>query len=499
MVDRTRTRRELCAYVGAALSLSACFNPQASDTSTTDSTGVTGDTTATASTADPTGDPTSEPTGPGPGPGSDTTPPPTTTTEPTTGSECDCPDTAPICHEELEICVECMTATDCTPGQICHPDLHTCEQCVLGSDCKDPAAPACDAVAHECRRCEEHSECGEANACDIFTGHCFPPASMTTHVYVDDDPGICMEGGDCSSAVPCCEISQALDPTIVDKAPHTIVHVAPGAYGNPVGIVAAVDKRVAILAEPDAVLDTMAVGTPLALGGTSALFVAGLTISASTTQNTSGVDCLDNTGGLWFDDGAIVGYGVAGVVANACVATVRRTRILRNGYGVLAGTGGKIFVRNTMIAGFHAAIAAATLSDGKIDLLYTTLVDRNNAVENHLLTCDPPGTVTIRNSILYDLKPGPLSLMCNPTIETTAYRTGAFTSDGDPTLPTDMPNAIFVDFYNDDVDLMHTTITEPFLGVARWQMKDPQTDIYGVPRPNVPDSMDVPGANIPAR
>lgn len=499
MVDRTRTRRELCAVVGAALSLSACFNPQASDTSNTDTTGVTGDTTATTSTADPTGDPTSEPTGPGPGPGSDTIPPPTTTTEPTTGSECDCPDTAPICHEELQICVGCMTATDCTPGQVCHPDLHTCEQCALNSDCKDPAEPACDAVTHECRRCEEHSECGEANACDIFTGHCFPPASMTTHVYVDDDPGICMEGGDCSSAVPCCEISQALDPTIVDKAPHTIVHVAPGAYGSSVGIVAAVDKRIAILAEPGAVLDTMAVGTPLALGGTSALFVAGLTVTSVGNQPTPGVDCVNNTGGLWFDDGEVSSFGASGITAAKCIVSVRRTRILRNAYGVLAADSGKIFLRNTMIAGYHAVMAAMTVDSGQIHLLYTTLADRNDTPENHLLKCDPPGTVDIRNSILYDLKIDPLPPGCVPTVETSAYRTGAFTSEGDPTLPADMQAEIFVDFLNDDVDLKHSAVTEPFLGVARWQTGDPQTDIYGVPRPNMPDFMDVPGANIPAR
>jgi hypothetical protein len=319
---------------------------------------------------------------------------------------------------------------------------------------------------------------------------------MTTHLYVDDAENCAAVP--CSQTTPCCELSQALAPGIVDATMHTIIHVAAGAYHGQAQV--AVDAtRIAILAETGAVLDTLTIGTPVFLSGTSALFVAGLTVATSDLQNTPGVDCLASAGGLWFDDGVIIGYGGSGVHAAECTATVRRSKILRNANGVLAGPGGKILLRNSMIAGPHTGMAASTVGTGQLNLLYTTLTDHNALTDNHLLACELMGPLVIRNSILFDRKPDLLLLPCPYSLETTAYRTGAFELNGNPTIPTDAPNEVFVDFDADLVDLRSTAVTAPLLDYAVWQTEDPQTDIYGAPRPSEPGAPDVPGANLPTR
>jgi hypothetical protein len=84
-----------------------------------------------------------------------------------------CPDAEPVCTEDLE-CVQCTADDDgyCTASaQVCDTDSSTCVQCVGDSDCTAAGAGRCD--AHECKPCNDHSQCSDidglpvgANACD---------------------------------------------------------------------------------------------------------------------------------------------------------------------------------------------------------------------------------------------------------------------------------------------------------------------------------------------
>jgi hypothetical protein len=79
-------------------------------------------------------------------------------------------------------CVPCTTkyADGCTGATpVCDDELNTCVQCVTSADCKDPNAPRCEAATNTCGPCKVDADCPAGDKCvadaDAGGGRCEKP------------------------------------------------------------------------------------------------------------------------------------------------------------------------------------------------------------------------------------------------------------------------------------------------------------------------------------
>jgi len=68
-----------------------------------------------------------------------------------------------VCRESDMVCVECLTASDCTGGQIC-TGTNRCVECLSDADCSDPT-PRCDTSRTTCVECAVDADCTDGQTC----------------------------------------------------------------------------------------------------------------------------------------------------------------------------------------------------------------------------------------------------------------------------------------------------------------------------------------------
>ncbi len=105
-------------------------------------------------------------------------------------SDLDCP--AGKCNPVTNTCVECLTHTDCPPGNRC--DKWTCvetAQCGEGKEC--PKGSVCEPVSQLCVQCLEDGDCTDGALCVGMT--CLPPCDggCPEPLFCHDEMGVCVE------------------------------------------------------------------------------------------------------------------------------------------------------------------------------------------------------------------------------------------------------------------------------------------------------------------
>jgi Cys-rich repeat protein len=105
--------------------------------------------------------------------------------DPDAGAPIVCPSTL-RCEPRLALCVECVTALDCTGAlRSCDAERGECVGCVSDDACS-PSAPACDIPNQRCVQCTDDSHCP--------TGVCQTPRFVCVECEIDYDcPAV---GGD---------------------------------------------------------------------------------------------------------------------------------------------------------------------------------------------------------------------------------------------------------------------------------------------------------------
>lgn len=127
-----------------------------------------------------------------------------------------CTPDKPVCHSELEQCVECETDTDCAAGApVCDPVSHTCGGCTTDADCAPyPETPYCETQGPnqgKCEPCLEHGHCAVTTPiCDETTEPIYDcrlcatdqecaerDPNTPTCILTGDQIGQCCGGADC--------------------------------------------------------------------------------------------------------------------------------------------------------------------------------------------------------------------------------------------------------------------------------------------------------------
>lgn len=526
--------------LGSCLALAACFNPSGQTTTTegpgTGTTGGTGAATSTASTDDTTTAPVSTTTA--------------TSQSPTTGGTCNlCEAPAPyctptgdcvgcdalpehgmscgaldpdkplcdavagggsglcaaclspldcsvgVCHPDLKECVACLGDGDCPPAQTCDLEANTCVACRQDSDCPSETQPICDSGT--CRACGEHGEC-ESGACELDVGNCFPLVE-THHWYVDAGVGACMDST-CTIEQPCCEISEAFAGLEILAQTYHIVHVAAGTYDIPFELNVS-GRRVAVLAAPGAELAADAPGKPLILLGDaiglqpidSKLYLSRLRVTGTASV---GLSCIDAPY-FALDDVVMHDLVGNGVFAGKCTMKARRSELVRNDGGFHIDQNATVRLENSVVAGVTLQPALKVMSNGQLDLLYTT-VGLQGGVASGLLYCIDSAQVTIRNSALLAGGLGDY-IDCTGALNASYSVTTEADLAGEAVV-TVMPNIVPAAFDDWAGSKLLLAGDGAYLkDVARWTTSDPKTDVQGAPRPDVDGAMDVAGADLPGQ
>ena len=109
-----------------------------------------------------------------------------------------------FCNEATGRCVECLTGTDCGPGQICDTTTNVCTIALAGcrrdADC---GRGFCDTSNGSCVDCRSDDDCGAAQGCDLVTRSC------VAQVGCDAD-------NDCTAPTPVCHLARAACVQCVD-------------------------------------------------------------------------------------------------------------------------------------------------------------------------------------------------------------------------------------------------------------------------------------------
>jgi hypothetical protein len=141
---------------------------------------------------------------------------------------------------------------------------------------------------------------------------------------------------------------------------------------------------------------------------------------------------------------------------------------------------------------------ALELSDTLVDLRYNTIA-HNWGAQFPSLSCGPDVSGEIRNNIFVDDDPSkpsigsacessPLNFAANVVDSPIPGSSNYILDDFDDGWFVEVPS----DYHLSDLGAQTIGTT------ARWQQNDPKTDVDGDPRPDVVDSADYPGADVPS-
>ncbi len=420
---------------------------------------------------------------------------PTASTE-TGATECDpamgvinakCSDpAAPYCSGAGS-CVAC-DAIDCGETSAATPICDAsgqCVQCNAGDDSAcGGATPICDAEAVSCVACTDHAQC-DSGACQLDTGACFEAV-----LYVDRAAPC---GGDGSSALPFCEIQDAV--ATIDQGDPTVVRVKPSPSPYSKQVQVAPNRTVAIVRDGTGIakLEVDALDSLVVNDGATA-YLSGMQISKGEVNK--GIYCTNAK--LRLDRTQVVdrkGLGIDGV---ACNITLRQSRVYLNLGGGIKLTGGSLRLENSFVVsngGAFAAISGIVITNvATIDALYTTIVDNDGkaGVEDSI-DCTNPGEVKLRNSIVFG-QSAVSSVGCvGATATTSVFDSSSLTGDGNKVIE-------FVDpawFVAPETGNFSINPGPPFEDAALWKAGDPTVDYDGTMRPPRDGAKDFAGADRP--
>lgn len=473
------------------LALSACFNPSGSNTGDDPaSTGAASSTSTSTSTSTTTT-------------GSAATEVVTAADGPTTGD----PSTTASVTETTGDASSGTTGADCpdrcaAPTPVCDPATLDCVECLSNGDC--PGGDVCDLDTHTCRGCLRHDEC--SLACERDLGVCFPPDAAVIAVKTDlqCSDKACVD-------LPCCTVAEALKKAAALPNKYVVINVSHGTADTDASIISVNeltgdDRRFAILGPPtlaklqtnvDAPLITLEKLDPNSPPLDSKLYLSHLRVSAA-----AGVRC-SRAARLWIDDSELVANGSgSGLRAHGCAVNVERTIIASNAGGVEAHDGAVVGLVNTIVGGSSSQPELQVTSGATLFGVYVTVVDQPTA-DGSLLSCPEAFDVTLRNSILVAGKnpnvPNPV--LCDRPLHlnwSVVSPPGLVTKGADNIPIADPELELPFRSWNG-----HDFLIDPgkppgqIAGTARWLLGDPETDINGTERPNVHESFDFPGADIP--
>jgi hypothetical protein len=399
---------------------------------------------------------------------------------------------APLrCDPAQKICVTCVDDVHCGDTLTCVDGQ--CVGCTAEAPC--PALqPICDMATQTCRSCRSHDECPDT-ACELDVGTCFPPL-QTGRWYVD--PGFpCGEDDKCVLGNSCCSVEQALARVAADPTAYHVIYVKPGVQTRPVRLTVP-GKRVAVLGEPDVVFTVPKAGAVFGVGDDvglqhldSKLYVSRLNVTEG--QATTVAGCVE-AGHLWLDEVGVFAVPSEILSADHCPLTVRRSSFRATGAGIFSNAGGIVHLENSIVGETMTGAPLQSTSGGRLDLLYTTVVDKG-AGGIGLLNCLSPASVTIRNSILVgvggEIQCPDAELTIADTVTTADGLGGANITE----IGLDDLASVFADYAGGDYHLG--------LGAARldhsavWQPSDPPIDIDGDGRPMTAGAPDFAGADRP--
>jgi hypothetical protein len=494
----SRTVRRASALL---LALSACFNPSGNNTG--DEPASTGAATSTsASTSSPTT--TSETSAASTGA---VTTAPTGTTEvgPTTGD----PSTTSSVTETTGDASSGTTGDDCpvrcqAPTPVCDPATLDCVECLSNDHCPGGAEPVCDLDTHTCRGCLRHDEC--SLACERDLGVCFPADAAVIPVKTEAlcSPNACVE-------LPCCTVADALTKAAGLQNKYVVINMSHGTADTDSAIInvnelTGDDRRFAILGPPTLGELQANVNAPLInfekLDPNSMPLKTKLYLSHLRVSGAAGVRC-SRAAQLWIDDSALVANGSgSGLRAYGCAVNVERTTIVGNAGGVEAHNGAVVGLINTIVGGSSSQPELLVTSSSTLFGVYVTVADQP-AVDGSLISCPEALDVTLRNSIFVAGKnpnvPNPFLCDAPLHLNWSVVTPAGLINKGGNNLPIADPEAElpFKSWKGNDFLLDPGKPPGQITAAARWLVGDPETDINGTPRPNVDESFDYPGADIP--
>jgi hypothetical protein len=389
------------------------------------------------------------------------------TSEPECMGAADCMDDArPFCNEVQE-CVTCEEIPD-SDGACASVDAGAplcvggqCVQCTA----KDASAcmgttPVCDAGSNTCVACSAHDQCGET-ACNLYTGACLPGDAV-------------VEVGGPKPDYPTLAMAVA---SFAEGAEGTIV-VHEGDYNES----ATVDggRVLAFLAaklgpgvDPPRWFRSAGASPQLTVGADSTVLVDGLQLSGNASSAVPGLRV--DGGRAWLD----------------------RSRVVtNNGGGIVAQAGAELTLRNCFVGDGTNGANGLTITGSSAEVIYTTLGSGFDNFEDVFpLACTSPMAVSVRNSLLVSFDNAAAGEISCPMVVVTDSASEALIPGTGNVALGDVGMSWFVDIAAGDFHL--DAPPAALSGVARWQAGDPSTDIDGDPRPQVDDTEDHAGADVP--
>jgi hypothetical protein len=402
------------------------------------------------------------------------------------GPSMQCPPDAPFC--EGGSCVDCTAIASCAEydpaSPVCDPASGACVECTAGDDSAcSGATPVCDAALQECVKCSAHAQC-DSGACDLESGECFPADSV---LWVDRSANPCGVG---SKESPFCEIQDAVK-TIGANNP-TVVKVLDGPMNYTQKIDILGGATVAIVAESGTPTVDVASDAMLINDG-ARVFVAGIKLIGTSMTAAKGILCL--SADLWTDLVDVSSRESMAIDAVGCQVRIERARVYLNTGGGLRLNGGSLRIVNSFVASnggpFSANGGIHLTGSAALDAVYTTVIGNNADQNAGSLHCPSPGTVTLRNSVLFGANPA-TSVNC-PGATGKDSVVDAMTLGGDGVTVLGKYDTKW--FKNPGLGDFHATDLAPFKDVAKWRSGDPAVDYDGDVRPSEDLAADWAGAD----
>lgn len=402
------------------------------------------------------------------------------------GPSMQCPQDAPFC--EGGVCVDCTAIASCADYDpalpVCDPQSGACVVCTdADASACGGATPVCDPALKTCVKCTAHAQC-ESGACDLEVGTCFPTDGA---LWVDRAAMPCGVG---TKESPLCEIQDAVAKIGANKP--TVVKVIGGGMIYKTKIDVASNATVAIVAESGTPTVDVA-SEALQLNDGARVFVAGVKFIGSSMVDAKGILCLSAE--LWttgVDVSSREGMAIDGV---GCEIRLDRARVYSNTGGGLRLNGGALKITNSFVAvnggPFSQNGGIYLTGSAGLDAVYTTVIGNNADTNAGSLHCPSPGTVKLRNSVLFGANPA-TSVNC-PGAQATDSVVDAMTLGGEGVTVLGKYDTKW--FVNPALGDFHITDLAPFDDIARWRLGDPAVDYDGDVRPTDELAPDYAGAD----
>lgn len=403
-----------------------------------------------------------------------------------------CDGATPFCVDG--VCADCSAAGgDSACGEIGDAPYcldGACVKCTDSSQC-DASAPVCDAGSHECSACGKHADCPNS-ACNFETGACNP----TDYTVWVDKLALDCAMGDGTMALPYCSVTEAIANKVASDVLQTwTVKIRQNNYIETPLVLP--DGAIVTLSGWDGVPKLRATddsGETLKIGAGSKVFLDRLSFNSNDAF--PGVTCGGAT--VRGDDVRFAGNRQQGYNSTECTSEFHRSVFFDNDGGGIASYGGTTTIVNSYISGngtqnFGEFGGIRSAQMNTLTLLYSTVINNLSMSGPRSLHCTDDSTATIRNSVIIAFALPSVDCLTG-TFETSVLDEGAM--DGDTNM-----SATFADIANyfdapsqGVYKAKQDTLIKDF---AVWKDGDPSHDYDLDPRPNMPDALDWPGADVP--